>query len=230
MKKLLFIYTIAIIFFSSCTTYLIYKTDTISQVGKTEMPNSYRNKNLQVDYNFWDNGGSMTFTITNLSDKPIYIDWFKSSLIRNGNTLRYYKNKEEKNFEYNSNGAILSNKSGDRSFTYNNLSGNETTYKEERISFIPPYSRVTKSTYSFVLLGNYLNKGDEVEYNILNSPIVFRNYITYSFNEDMKNEESIAHQFYVSNIKCISKSKVASSYSPLSFFIKNEVPPSIDGY
>lgn len=72
------------------------------QIGKLESDNvilsdhgsyDYTDSNLKISYNFWSKGGDVAFTITNTSDKDIYLLTDRSFLVRNGQAYDYYKNR-----------------------------------------------------------------------------------------------------------------------------------------
>lgn len=89
MKKLIVIASI-LIFVYGCKTY-VQVFDTKAKNIKVENEfYVFENDSLKITYSFWAKNGLMTFGIYNKLNKPLYIDWKKSSYIDNSVKLNYW--------------------------------------------------------------------------------------------------------------------------------------------
>lgn len=156
----------------------------------------------------------MGFEIYNKLDSPLYIDWRKSSYIDNSVKLNYWEDVERisglhATYYYESQQYKTSTKGVSVS----------TKVKQERITFIPPKSKYQRSQFyilpiSFHSLdkkGPYteekLREGSPritkvyyMEFSKEASPLVFRNFLTFSLTEDFKDEFYVDNEFYISKI------------------------------
>ena len=246
--KYLFYLSLAILIFSSCGKSFIQIFE--AAAINVETKNDYyvfESDTLRITYAFWTSKGVMSYSVYNKSDKPIYIDWKNSSFIYNGNKLNYWSeefqtisqstavSKTNKNTNISSyyNGyyyvgspiiwGFANNQSyiSSNSLTTTQTETHSSTFKPERVTFIPP-----KSTYScsrFYLLpvdyyklntktisrtnaprndspGN-VTKVYEEKFDFSNSPLVFRNYLAFSFTENSANYFFIDNEFYLTSVK-----------------------------
>jgi len=174
---------------------------------------TFENDDVKITYSFWAENGIMAFVIFNKSEKPIYIDWKKSSMIYNGKQNPYYTNKTTSNYSsfgtsYGSSWASIFGRISASSSTVN---ATETIVKQERVTFVPPHSYITNAFYD--MLDNITafsldKKGSEqkeingvnVYVNAPENPIFFRNFITYAATEDFAVEKYADNEFFVSKI------------------------------
>lgn len=212
--------------FIGCTTYV--------QVFETKSKNTatennfyvFENDSLKITYDFWENRGLLKFSIYNKLEKPIYIDWKKSSLIYNDIKINYWSDEEiQKSYS-----TFYYSSSSFSGFSFGSGSGIQTTSvtRDERITFIPPKSTYFKNTFyivpnrQFIVKDYTLNselesefkKGKmmkilEKEYNESDTPFNFRNFITFSLSEDIKDEFYIDNEFYLSKIQKVLLSDFA---------------------
>lgn len=167
----------------------------------------FENDSIKISYDFWREKGSLKFTVYNKLDKPLYIDWKKSSYINNTIKRNYWADEEN---------------SVTDSYTlydYNESVGRRRTRstKPEKITFIPPKSNFVKDhfyIYPTALKVVYLDKikrkslsnpNKEIEikekqYLKSNSPLIFRNFLTLSYSEDFKTEFYVDNEFYISKV------------------------------
>lgn len=217
---------IILIIFSGCKTYVqVFETKSKNTITENNFY-VFENDSLKITYDFWENRGLLKFSVFNKLEKPIYIDWKKSSLIYNDMKINYWTDEEIQksysNFYYSSNYY-----SG---FSFGSGSSIQTTTisRDERITFIPPKSTYIKNTFyivpnrQFMVRDYTLNKSVENEFkkgkmmNILekefgesDSPFNFRNFITFSLSEDIKEEFYVDNQFYLSKIQKVLLSDFA---------------------
>ena len=170
----------------------------------------YENDSVKITYRFWKEKGLMTFSIFNKLEKPLYIDWKKSSYIDNSVKLNYWIDEEISktlsvygSYYYNAGGVSAS-----------------STVKVERITFIPPASNYYRSQFYILPISFFkldtktpyrevprkdkpkkVTKVYEKTYVKENSPLVFRNFLTFSFSENFDNEFYVDNEFYICEIK-----------------------------
>ena len=85
--KLLATLFVTILFFSSCSLKLthLYETKPLSSTSNKD--NTFENDTLKIIYSFWSEGGVFSFSVYNKLSIPLYIDWKKSSFIKNSDKL-----------------------------------------------------------------------------------------------------------------------------------------------
>jgi len=211
MRQIIII-SFLLLLFISCKTSYIQLIDTGSTNTKKEKEYFvFENDSLKISYNFWARNGLMAFTVYNKLNKPLYIDWKKSSYIDNSVKLNYWVDGEiTKTKEYY--GSY---------YYYGQIAGtaSSTTMSVERITFIPPKSKYPRSQF-YILPNNYVKMNPDADfkqvplnnkppkttkvyerfYEKYYSPLVFRNFLTFSYSEDFKNEFYVDNEFYISKI------------------------------
>lgn len=229
--------TILLLFFciSSCSTYELATTVPLDNNVKTNGKDGsylYENDTLAVSYNLWANHGMLFFEVYNKLNIPIYIDWKKSAFIFGETKRNYYSDKEIRTINTHTNGGSIgiittklpiANVLGGSSSSFSKTTGTEVAVKEERITFIPPNTKITKIVLR--LLWKFDN----------NSKYSFSNFLTYSTKEDFSQEHYINNKFVVDKVKRYrkrefikfipDKSGVFQEHfiyeSPTAFYIKN---------
>lgn len=224
----------SIIDLSSCSP--IYQIlETSSPDTKLEKESFvYENTDVKINFNFWSDGGTISFLIYNKLDKSIYIDWDKSHFIFNGISYEYWFDSEETKSFYSSTmysnsvtfGSDATNIIIDRSSAKTNTSSKQSTsshrnttsfgssskFKPKKVIQIPSKSGIFVSKFS-ITTNPYYNCDfnlksiiSSTEFKTKNftkedSPINFRNYITYSLLENFDSNKVIDNEFYVSSIR-----------------------------
>lgn len=230
MKHLFLLFIL--ISLTSCKTYVqVFETKSNNTISENNMY-VFENDTLKIIYDFWHNRGILKFSIYNKLDKPLYIDWRKSSYIYNNMKINYWEEKEfrksNSSFYYSSShyyssdyspNYISGNSSG-------SISGIQSTIitKTERVTFIPPKSTFVKNQfyivgqrqfmikdYSTIEMESEFREGKkfkilEKEYNSSETPFLFRNFLTISLSEDISDESYIDNEFYVSKIQKLKTS------------------------
>lgn len=234
----LFILTILLsLFLFSCKSTYVYET-------KKESPELLKNKDgflffendtLKIVYNFWDNRGVLAFSIYNKLQKPLYINWKRSSFILNSKKLDYWheeyittgatKGKRRSVSAVSSPVEALIMLSGSSSISVTN----ETTVIPEKVTFIAPQSYIFKDKFSLLPIRgiNIKNKwgfeaiprtneksvnARSVSFDKGNTPLIFRNFFTISTAEDFSTESYISHEFYVTKIFKIKTKNTHKKY------------------
>ncbi len=226
MKRFYILIWVSIILtMESCQIYhLLYKINTDSSLKVEKKYIVYENDTLSITYNFWAEKGVLSFAIFNKTDKPLYLDWKKSSYILNLQKLNFWEDETSVKISSISNSYLYN---GYRNpvlpyqyvgQTNSTSSGLET--RPERISFIAPKSFISNSKY--ILLNDRINFQDKIiirkhdaikyrakdsitiyqkKYNELNSPLNFKVFLTFSTKENFDDSEFyVTNKFYLSEI------------------------------
>lgn len=214
MKKLIIAFVLCI-YFSSCQ-YKTYSIVYLNSDCTTEKDSKciFEDKNIVITYDFWSEGGELSFKIHNKSATSIFIDWSKCNFIANGHSFNYYQDKENivttgTNTQYNylghSYSPILSG-GFSKSFT--------ERIKADKVTHIPPNSEISESRFllypytgipnkydiEFEAGHNITKKSFEDGYNQANSPFIFRNYLTYYTDDKLLSPVKIDHLFWASKV------------------------------
>ncbi len=172
---------------------------------------------VNVSYGFWSNGGCFSLVVLNDRTRPIYMDLKKCILFVNGSSRSYWDNKT----------TIITSET-----PYVNLYGVPTKINSgvfnnpERIVFIAP-----KSSYAITFKGMPTFEGqfrNEFEadtsiirpgepaifktiikrtFTIENSPVIIRNYLTFSDKENFNSEFVIESNWWANQIFTVKKAK-----------------------
>jgi len=243
MKKISLLLVLSI-FLIGCKSYVQVFETKGNNLDINEGAYVYENDSLRITYNFWADKGLMTFYVLNKLDKPIYIDWKKSSYIDNSVKLNYWMDIENtKSVEYNN------------KYYYNQMNGVASsgigvnyskTTKPERITFIPPSSNYNQvkfyiypyeeykfgsgASYSKIPLKDNPKKFTELieeNFTIETTPLVFRNFLTFSLSENFEDEFYVDNEFYISSVKTIDSrlfeyTKVDNNIKMGKFSVKDE--------
>lgn len=218
-RNITFIAIISLTILFACRSYVqVIKTESELPVNN-EGYYLFENDTLRIMYSFWYPNGLMSFSIYNKTNKPLYIDWKKSAYIDNSVKLDYWRDESiiEQNGVY---GKYTTNNYND--FFFGNSSSKISN--SERITFIPPRSNFFKS--KFIILpssGLQLNNNIEAKEEPLKnkpkrnttiysqtfskkeSPLIFRNYLTFSFSEEFKEEFYVDNEFFIQKILEMNK-------------------------
>ncbi len=187
----------------------------------------YENDDVRVTYDFWGSGGKVSFRITNTSDLPIYIDWTKSHLIYNGVSHDYWSDSEKTTSFYFSNTSAFG--SSNASFqvsgwgatvvtvaTGSRRSSAQTTTVRERpkqLTHLPPHSSVDLVGSEIMSDGIFdcdfnwskvkTTKTSKRTFSPEDSPLRFRNYLTYSSQAPSAQPTVIDNEFYISSAEFV---------------------------
>ena len=194
----------------------------------------FENADCQVSYNFWSDGGHVSFAFKNKTDKDIFINMNESFLVVNGNAHNYF---EAKTYTYGSAyattigygeslGVSLSGNTGIwANKQYTDSAGvaasvqsrsaimNTVSRKEQEIVCIPANSFKTFSKFclSPVIYQKCVKKVDFpsnraslAKFDSTNSPIIMNNRLTYGFNNDAM-DKHIDNVFWLGEIENFSE-------------------------
>lgn len=212
-------YCLLIVFISSCTSYVqLYETRPISTLQSSADSYTFENDTLKIVYSFWANHGSLSYSVFNKMEVPIYIDWKKSSYIRNSQKINYWKDITSTSGMFNTSGSVF------RGSIYENSLLNVTSVKPESISFIAPKSTIYLSQFalftspktdlsevfdidSAIRTDNSAKKTElrSQKYNETNSPLIFRNFLTISTSDKFEKDAYIDNGFYLYKVTEMDK-------------------------
>jgi hypothetical protein len=234
MKRLLStLLVVAILMNTSCSKYTqIFQTKPTTS-GITSSDRLYfENDTVKITYSFWQKGGTLVFSIYNKLNIPLYIDWKKSSFVKDGQKINYWSDETITHSSASSVGRPRSGY-GYSSYGYYGLLGLSSSstavasrsIKPERITFLAPQSNIIEvmSNPLYPYTGDKFKRGamagsltkqpshmlvpiDFKEFNQSNSPLSFRNFLTISTTERFDNEVYIDNGFFVSRISQMKRS------------------------
>mgnify|MGYP001476241306 CR=1 FL=1 len=126
----------------------------------------FENDTIKITYSFWASKGVMSFSIFNKTDTPIYIDWKNSSFIYNGEKKNYYIDESHTDMASYYKGVYYNGPRLELGYAVSSgvMTAASSTVKAERITFIPPKSHFSKS--SFLLLPVCYYKTSNFKMNI----------------------------------------------------------------
>jgi hypothetical protein len=209
---------------------------------------AFENDTVLITYNFWSEKGFMEFAIFNKLNIPIYVDWKKSSYIDNKVKLNYWSD------DVTTTSVTLSSAYYYKApFSPNGssvASGGQVSYaktvKEERITFIPPSSSTKVGLYYILPITHFaLSKNAKSriiprsdnpklstviyfeEFDMLKSPVTFRNFMTLSTSEGFETQFYVDNQFSVTKVIEVQKkhfeyTKLDENRKDGRFFVRDE--------
>jgi hypothetical protein len=197
----------------------------------------FENDTIKIQYYFWDEAGVLAFTLYNKLNVPIYVDWKKSSFIKNGDKFDYWIDEQtgQVTTDYTSTqyrGLLTGWDVG--KVNVGHAVSNSKTVKPERITFIAPHSKIYRSSFSlYNPLGIKLNTSIEQKqvdskakpgktvpiyveaYTKEKNPLLFRNFLTLSTSEKFEHESYIDNEFYVGKISEMPTKEFSQYYSDM---------------
>jgi hypothetical protein len=220
MSKLFFPLLMVIICSCNHSYVELFHAHAISPVIIQNEAYVFENDTVKITYSFWAQHGVMSFTVYNKMNIPIYVDWRKSAFIQNDDKQDYWHDVETVNSESTSRGVAASyyNVGVGKSVT----TGTSVKTKPERVTFIAPHTQIEKSEFAiYNVAGVKLNPSEVKIYSAANtyksdttkkediayrkftqkeSVLQFRNFLTFSFNENGNNEFYVDNGFYIGRI------------------------------
>lgn len=241
MKKNVNIFLIlSFIFLCGCSSLQLFEINS-QDVNNSKKYFEFENDSIRIIYDFYSESGTMSFLVTNKLKVPLYIDWKKSSFIMNEFKNNYWDDVTEiKTIGRSVNFSNSANFSNFGLSHYYSISD-----KPERITFIPPATSIPQhkfliypnSSYSFnvnpKVKEQNLGNGERAKvyfetYDVKNSPIKFRNFLTFSNSEKFETEFHIDNSFYVYQVNQFKRKFLNKLRSPKSFYILNESMTAIE--
>lgn len=228
-KKLLFL-PVVLALLSSCSTLnSYYQICTVSSDLDKSTSGAYEFKDSSCDvvYDFWTNGGLVSFSVTNNSDEMMFVDLSKSFFIKNGIAHDYFLNRTT-----TTSSSLSSSESyaaAGTAYGYWNIFGKKVpgtytataasatgsqksasvSFEERPIVAIPPHASKVFSEYS-IMVNRYQDcdlyespskqELPQVDFNLSNSPVAFTNYLCYRIGDNGE-DKIIENSFYVSQVR-----------------------------
>ncbi len=171
---------------------------------------SFENDTVRIQYDFHSLNGEMKFSIFNKLTTPLYINWKESAFIIGPHFSTYWLD------QYVSNGYVYQ-----KFFDwdgYINLRGPylfSVAKRDDQTSFIPPNTSLMQfefvvkpgTAYGPTYVNNThldkeqpQNKAKRYQFTQENTPTLFRNYLTFSTDEQATQKFVLDQQFWVSTI------------------------------
>ncbi len=212
------------LFLTSCSKYSNLFDVTSSDIKSTDKSYyQFENDTIKISYSFWAKNGKMSFTVFNKLNIPIYIDWKKSSVVKNDQKVDYWVDEVKTKSRSTTSMLYYSN------FNTTTKSSSESkSVKPERITFVSPKSSVTRVQTELCIISPDKIPSPNAKTKLLSSdgktnisvkyadideqssPFIFRNFLTISTNEKFDNEIYIDNRFYVSKVYKIKSEKVTT--------------------
>ncbi len=187
---------------------------------------AYTDPDCEVSYDFWSNGGSVDFVVTNNSDKILYVDLSKSFFVKNGVAYDYYLNRTISTASYSSSSkssGVAGTALGYWNYFGKQVPGSVTAatantessqksmsvaFEEKQIVAIPPFASKIFSEYMIMKgifhdcdLEQYPSKKENASmyFDLSTTPVAFTNFICYRVGDDGQ-ERYVENCFYVSEV------------------------------
>lgn len=230
---LLFVAAVASLGFTSCKQ-LYYQVYDVKSESMTQQDNSlvYENSDVKLMYNLWGEKGAVGFIIQNKTDKDLFIDLTQTFFILNGKANDYYQNREYTSTTTTTNSLSVGftqsywSRNGywptryyvpvTESVLAKVMKGqsNGVTTKEKAIVCVPAHAWKVIDEYKVTpdvqqtcdrKVDFPTHKATVGSYSESNSPLKFKNRISYAFDRDCNNLKQIENEFYVSGVTNYSK-------------------------
>lgn len=209
MKKLYAMGALAAVLLSSCSTaYQVVETAS-ADVKTNGNAYEFGGEDLTVSYNLWDGAGTIYFNLHNNTDDPLFVDLDRSHLIVNGQSFDYYQDKE----------TSTSSKTGSTRPSYfastiwTNQMEVSVKSKPKRVIEIPPHSfinvgglAITEGVKNCGMTKPKSGVSTSPTFTVDNTPLQFRNYVTYSVRQDFGTSETIDNSFYATRVVNLTES------------------------
>lgn len=196
------------------------------------------NDTLTLRYNFASERGLMQLSLLNKLNKPLYVDWKRSSFIIGQDKVDYWSDVSDVNL---TGSAPRYNRYASPVY----LGG--TITKQDPIAFIPPQTRLEKKQFVVVpqgsvhLTGSSITEQEKAKwtdrkkpvdivtyaYSADQSPLTFRNYLTLSTDKDFKTEFTIDTKFWASDVKVLPRDQILTQQSTSNYDGRGYYIPAI---
>lgn len=193
----------------SCTKSIYHvasvQSEQVKPVGNDFV---FENEHLNVVYNLWEAGGRMRFLVYNKTDQPLYINWSKSFMVRNGTKTGYTqlpplpKRALADTVHYVYRNAIME--------PY------RMTARANRLAEIPSRTYVAIADFPIQQLVLHPKTKEKVfTYSKENSPLRIGQQLAYSFNKTLTDAHLVEHSFWVNKIQVVRFSELSRLYGSL---------------
>jgi hypothetical protein len=171
-----------IIAFSACTTYQYVGFDSTQLQKDKQQLLADDNDSMHIAYSFSGAGGNVAVTVLNKTSQPLYLDWTRCSLIRNGQSFSLRRRDIEMIPPQTSISDVM-------------LNLNEEGGGIPRL-LIPDTAHSRRYHYAD---GSYV-RYKEADYSEQASPIKLKSYLTFLAGPGGNTELTITHSFYIHDV------------------------------
>ena len=198
MKIAIYLPIALLVMLTGCNTYQLVSIE--SPLNKTENSEFiHENDTFRITYTFNGWNCPINIYVYNKIDKPIYVDWSKSSVIIDNQRINYWNNQA----------SLLA--------MINDTGINGTIFNDEKVSFIPPSSGISVSRIN--LKNEFVHIPDNFKHDIVNlptvngyaktkkyifpemqEPLMFRSFITLSVTQDFNQPIYTDDTFWISDV------------------------------
>lgn len=232
MNYTLFSSLISLFFLTNCVEYQYVSLQ--SSLPQNEA-RSFTNENdtASITYSFSGNNCPVNIEVYNKLNVPIYVDWRRSSLIINEETIPYWR--DQQNFSSVGQGSEWR---PNQYISFQEQQTDGVIIREDAMSFIPPKSyvkvspilvrsdlfEISKDTEFRNVIGrDGISHGKRYKFDQQNTPLSFRSYIAISATSDLSTLNYKDDTFWVSEITESSSEILKKSYqSPNQFQIRKK--------
>jgi len=212
MKYIPLILLVVILSLSSCTNLVRIVSIKPGTPSVDSATLTFENDTLSIKYNFYGEGSYLNLMIYNKLNVPIYIDW-GSSLYVTGTTKHDYTNTEfygpRWRTTYSSTYELVPPKTSTTKTQYLQIPVN--------LAIIPMVRKIkVKSPNKYNPDNRDSFKASQTDFFRNTSPFDFRSYLTISVGSKTGTEIHFDHEFWISNIKEMTKDQ----------FLGTEIDPS----
>jgi hypothetical protein len=201
--------------FSSCASYQYVTLNSPEMPKNDKKELAWENDTMRLIYNFHGQGGPISMTVFNKMDKPLFVNWKKSALIRDGQAFSLFDSKVQISGGYSGSSV------GGRSFQLSSGSYSGSFDLPEGMNLIPPGSYITRSLQAIVQLSplvstKFTDKEQPVQQRMVAysgtsytfrtysfdqsaSPLHFSSYFTFVVANSTQ-EFSVSHSFYAQQV------------------------------
>jgi hypothetical protein len=233
MNRIVILLLVCTAILSSCNPYKMQLVSLDCDKLKKDTTWFYKDSIVEIYYFCYTRDGKLTFTINNISDKPIFFDGKNSFILVGNNKYAYWQDVSV--VKGTTSGVTTQGLSRYNHYSYGTINAVETKL-EERMNLIPPKAGIIISKYflhdkSLYNLAAYADQNDtvavnwktgsskktvikKVNFEKANSPLNFRNFITLSRTEDFKTPLYYDFSFWATNIWEMDARQAIKSGSP----------------
>lgn len=175
----------------------------------------FENDTLRISYDFFSKNGYLRFSIFNKTQAPIYVHWDRSSYIVGTNYLNYYQD------QYVTNGLIYNAwYDWDSYYGFGDAIIHAVAKRGDRLTFIPPNAELFQFEFLIkpgdgftpgqlrageksIVRGSANKENNIVQYAFTeqNAPIRFRNYLSFSTDQQGLSSFFIENRFWISKVQ-----------------------------
>lgn len=161
----------------------------------------YEDKEVEVSYDFWNGSQQITFEFYNKTNQALYLDLTRTHLIVNAQSFDYYSDGQDV-----SSGSAGNPNSG-TGYKKSRQAAKTVFPGMKKVVEVPPLSLVSISGVQIIRdrildceLQTVTNQPVSKIYSPDNSPLIFRNYITYGNTPDVSKTKVLDNTFFAETI------------------------------